>query len=53
MNKIGFQFHTPFIKNDPLWMSSGNKLSKAVDNLISLRKKYPDFVINGEKEAHH
>jgi MoaA/NifB/PqqE/SkfB family radical SAM enzyme len=50
VNKIGFQFHTPFIKNDPLWMPFGSERSKIVDNLISLRKKYPDFVINGEKQ---
>ena len=50
VNKIGFQFHTPFIKDDPLWMPFGNKRTKVVDNLISLRKKYPDFVINGEKQ---
>jgi MoaA/NifB/PqqE/SkfB family radical SAM enzyme len=50
VNKIGFQFHTPFIKNDPLWMPFGEKRNKVVDNLISLRKKYPHFVINGEKQ---
>ncbi|MFL6401633.1 MAG: radical SAM protein, partial [Nitrososphaeraceae archaeon] len=50
VNKIGFRFHTPFIKNDPLWMPFGSERSKVVDNLISLRKKYPDFVINGEKQ---
>ncbi|MFL6472912.1 MAG: radical SAM protein [Nitrososphaeraceae archaeon] len=50
VNKIGFQFHTPFIKNDPLWMPFGDERSKVVDNLISLRRKYPDFVINGEKQ---
>jgi MoaA/NifB/PqqE/SkfB family radical SAM enzyme len=50
VNKIGFQFHTPFIKGDPLWMPFGNERSKVVDRLISLRKKYPDFVINGEKQ---
>ena len=50
VNKIGFQFHTPFIKNDPLWMPFGDKRTKVVDNLISLRKKYPHFVINGEKQ---
>jgi Fe-coproporphyrin III synthase len=50
VNKIGFQFHTPFIKDDPLWMPFGDKRTKVVDNLISLRKKYADFVINGEKQ---
>ena len=28
VNKIGFQFHTPFVKNDPLWMPFGNERSK-------------------------
>jgi Fe-coproporphyrin III synthase len=50
VNKIGFQFHTPFIKNDPLWMPFGDKRTKVVDNLIALRNKYPGFVINGEKQ---
>ena len=50
VNKIGFQFHTPFIKNDPLWMPFGDKRTKVVDNLIALRNKYPYFVINGEKQ---
>jgi MoaA/NifB/PqqE/SkfB family radical SAM enzyme len=50
VNKIGFQFHTPFIKNDPLWMPFGDKRTKVVENLIDLRKKYPHFVINGEKQ---
>jgi hypothetical protein len=31
-------------------MPFGNERSKVVDRLISLRKKYPDFVINGEKQ---
>ncbi|MFL6472079.1 MAG: radical SAM protein [Nitrososphaeraceae archaeon] len=39
VNKIGFQFHTPFIKNDPLWMPFGDKRTKVVDNLIALRNK--------------
>jgi MoaA/NifB/PqqE/SkfB family radical SAM enzyme len=50
VNKIGFQFHTPFIKDDPLWIPFGERRSKMVDNIIELRRKYPDFVINGEKQ---
>lgn len=50
VNKIGFQFHTPFIKDDPLWIPFGDRRSKMVDNIIELRRKYPDFVINGEKQ---
>jgi MoaA/NifB/PqqE/SkfB family radical SAM enzyme len=51
VNKIGFQFHTPFIKDDPLWMPFGNKRSEVVEKIIQLRRKYPDFVINGEKQS--
>ena len=51
VNKIGFQFHTPFIKGDPLWMPFGNKRSEVVEKIIQLRRKYPDFVINGEKQS--
>jgi Fe-coproporphyrin III synthase len=50
VNKIGFQFHTPFVKGDPLWIPYGDKRNQIVDNLIDLKKRYPDFVINGEKQ---
>jgi MoaA/NifB/PqqE/SkfB family radical SAM enzyme len=50
VNKIGFQFHTPFVKGDPLWIPYGDKRKQIVDNLIDLKKRYPDFVINGEKQ---
>jgi MoaA/NifB/PqqE/SkfB family radical SAM enzyme len=47
VNKIGFQFHTPFIKGDPLWIPFGEKRSRVVDKLIALKQKYPGFVVNG------
>jgi Fe-coproporphyrin III synthase len=50
VNKIGFQFHTPFVKGDPLWIPYGDKRNQIVDNLIDLKKRFPDFVINGEKQ---
>ncbi len=50
VNKIGFQFHTPFIKGDPLWLPFGEKRSQVVDKLIALKEKYPNFVINGVKQ---
>jgi Fe-coproporphyrin III synthase len=50
VNKIGFQFHTPFQKGDPLWMLFGDKRNQIVNKLIALKKKYPDFVINGKKQ---
>ena len=50
VNKIGFQFHTPFVKQDPLWLEFGDVRNQVVDKLIELRRKYPSFVINGEKQ---
>jgi Fe-coproporphyrin III synthase len=50
VNKIGFQFHTPFVKGDPLWLPYGHERDNIVDKLIALREKYPDFVINSKKQ---
>jgi Fe-coproporphyrin III synthase len=48
--KIAFQFHTPFVKDDPLWLPFGDKRDQVVDTLVALRKRYPHFVVNGEKQ---
>ena len=48
--KIAFQFHTPFIKDDPLWLPFGDKRDKVVDNLVDLKRRFPKFVVNGEKQ---
>jgi len=46
-NKIGFQFHTPFVKNDPLWLPFGEERTKLVDDIISMKERYDDdYVIN-------
>lgn len=50
VNKIGFQFHTPFVKGDPLWMPFGEKRNEVVDKLIALKERYPGFVVNGENQ---
>jgi Fe-coproporphyrin III synthase len=50
VHKIAFQFHTPFIKDDSLWLPFGDKRDKVVDNLVDLRKRFPKFVVNGEKQ---
>lgn len=50
VNKIAFQFHTPFIKSDPLWLAYGEKRSEVVDKIIKLHRKYPDFVINDDRQ---
>jgi hypothetical protein len=50
INKIGFQFHTPFMKGDPLWLEFGDLRNNVVDRLIAFRKKYPQYVVNTEKQ---
>ena len=50
VNKIGFQFHTPFAKGDPLTFPFGDERSRVVDKIIALKEKYPDFVINSPKQ---
>ena len=51
VNKIGFQFHTPFVKGDPLMLPFGEVRSSVVDKIIALKRKYPNFVINSEKQV--
>ena len=50
-NKISFQFHTPFMKNDPLWLPFGKERDQVVDDIVSMKKQYPDnYIINPEKQ---
>jgi MoaA/NifB/PqqE/SkfB family radical SAM enzyme len=50
VNKIAYQFHTPFAKGDPLWLPYGEERNKVIDKMISLKNRYPDFVINDIKQ---
>lgn len=50
VNKIGFQFHTPFAKGDPLFMPFGEKRNGVIDGIIEMKKKYPDYIINDVKQ---
>lgn len=51
VNKIAFQFHTPFMKDDPLWLPFGPERTKLVDEIISLKDKYEDnYIINPKKQ---
>ncbi len=50
VNKIGFQFHTPFVKGDPLTFPFGEERNRVVDKIIELKGKYPDYVINSVKQ---
>ena len=51
VNKIGFQFHTPFAKGDPLWLPFGPERTKVVDELIALKDQYDDdYIINPKNQ---
>ena len=50
INKIGFQFHTPFADNDPLWLPFGDTRTDIINNIQRLRTKYPEFIMNTEKQ---
>jgi hypothetical protein len=50
VNKIGFQFHTPFVKGDPLMLPFGDIRNQVVDKLIAMKSKYPDFIVNPPKQ---
>ncbi|MDE1842042.1 MAG: radical SAM protein [Thaumarchaeota archaeon] len=50
-NKIGFQFHTPFAKGDPLFLPFGPERTRVVDNIMSMRKKFDDdYIINPDSQ---
>lgn len=49
-NKIGFQFHTPFMKGDPLWLPFGPERDSVIDKIISMQKNgYKDYIANPRK----
>ena len=35
-NKIGFQFHTPFMKGDPLWLPFGKERDQVIDDILEM-----------------
>lgn len=47
---INYQFHTPFTENDPLWVPYGQQKNIILDEIISLKKKYPNYIINEENQ---
>lgn len=50
-NKIGFQFHTPFMKNDPLWLPFGTERDKVIDELLGMKSgKYKDYIVNPKEQ---
>lgn len=50
-NKIGFQFHTPFMKNDPLWLPFGKERDEVIDMLLDMKQnQYKDYIVNPRKQ---
>jgi Fe-coproporphyrin III synthase len=49
VNKVAVQFHTPFVKGDPLLLPFGEERDKAIDKLLEMKKRYPDFIVNHPK----
>ena len=46
-NKIGFQFHTPFMEGDPLWLPFGKERNETIDYLIEQQQNgLADYIIN-------
>ena len=50
-NKIGFQFHTPFMKGDPLWLPFGKERDSVIDELLQLQSDgYGDYIVNPKEQ---
>ena len=46
-NKIGVQFHTPFVEGDPLWLPFGDERNKVIDYLLERQATdLKDYIIN-------
>ncbi len=50
-NKIGFQFHTPFMKDDPLWLPFGKERNNVIDDLLAMKRgRYRDYIVNPDDQ---
>lgn len=50
-NKIGFQFHTPFMKNDPLWLPFGKERDAVIDEMLDMKAgQYKDYIVNPREQ---
>ncbi|NIP62712.1 MAG: radical SAM protein [Nitrosopumilaceae archaeon] len=46
-NKIGVQFHTPFVDGDPLWLPFGKERNQVIDYLLERQATdLKDYIIN-------
>jgi len=47
---LTFQFHTPFSYDDMLWLPYGKIRNDAINKLLEIKEKYPDFIANTSKQ---
>ena len=46
-NKIGFQFHTPFMEGDPLWLPFGRERNEAINYILERQSgDLKDYIVN-------
>ncbi|MFN4335962.1 MAG: radical SAM protein [Candidatus Nitrosocaldus sp.] len=50
VNKVAVQFHTPFVKRDPLSLPFGEERDNVVSKLMELSKRYPKFIANHPRQ---
>ena len=49
--RIGIQFHTPFVDNDPLWLPIGEERNRAIDSILDYScNENKRFVINSKEQ---
>jgi MoaA/NifB/PqqE/SkfB family radical SAM enzyme len=49
-NLINFQFHTPFSRDDRLWVPYGRARDNIVGRIRALKKEYPGFFLNTDMQ---
>lgn len=50
-NKIGVQFHTPFMDGDPLWLPFGEERNNVIDYILEKQEnEYKDYIINPKEQ---
>jgi len=50
VNTLNFQFHTPFEKDDRLWIPYGRARDKIVDRIKALKGEYPGLLLNTDMQ---
>lgn len=46
VHMINFQFYTPFIYDDSLWVPYGKKRDAVIERILKLKEEYPNLLLN-------